>query len=542
MDNRHHSSNTYTNVGNTNRRYRNLNYSPTANANQPSTTYSINFSVPASPTIVSRPYLPGLKRNKASRKGSYNTNLNKYKLLEKELDKRKREEQRLRLDQKQQSTAHHSQSYSNIFSNQSPQFKNRDTNCQLAKPNLARSNATINNPCETTNSLNDLYKVENLFGDVLDHNRNVRKPNDENKSKSIEFIRSPVVECKAKRELIDSVDKKLDKIEKNKLSDKLSADQRTPVVEVTDLSCTISTYQVPADQPVKTDQVDCKSKFDDDDDQTSINLIHSESPAVSPIVNQKSKPKLVPAEPSIHQTDSTIEQQKCLNQTKLNAYSVDRKQAESTKKEAIKSTCWFSWFKVFLDCSEQNSLKDMILILLKKWYRELFLVTILLICIFNAIRTSNLITRKTRLPDDFFPPNSLIHDYKFGQIQELSQLAFQNEVTFVMYYAPWNADCIAFRNEYLKISKHYKSQISFAAVNCWWPDGECSKSYRIKKFPIFIAHLRNIGEVEYKGPLVANYLIPFLDNLLNPVRPIQNEGDLLDLKSKHDVSTTFVLP
>ena len=41
--------------------------------------------------------------------------------------------------------------------------------------------------------------------------------------------------------------------------------------------------------------------------------------------------------------------------------------------------------------------------------------------------------------------------------------------------------------------------------------------------------------MEYKGPSVANYLIPFLENLLNPVKSIVNEADLLDLKSKHDV-------
>lgn len=44
------------------------------------------------------------------------------------------------------------------------------------------------------------------------------------------------------------------------------------------------------------------------------------------------------------------------------------------------------------------------------------------------------------------------------------------------------------------------------------------------------------GEVEYKGPLVASYIIPFLDNLLDPIVPIRSEGDLLDLRSKHDVS------
>ncbi len=43
------------------------------------------------------------------------------------------------------------------------------------------------------------------------------------------------------------------------------------------------------------------------------------------------------------------------------------------------------------------------------------------------------------------------------------------------------------------------------------------------------------GEVEFKGPLIASYMIPFMDSLLEPVVPLRNEGDLLDLRSKHDV-------
>ena len=68
--------------------------------------------------------------------------------------------------------------------------------------------------------------------------------------------------------------------------------------------------------------------------------------------------------------------------------------------------------------------------------------------------------------------------------------------------------------------------------------GECRKHFNLKRYPLLIAHVRMAGEVEYKGPLVASYIIPFLDNLLDPIVPIRSEGDLLDLRSKHDVSNT----
>lgn len=80
-----------------------------------------------------------------------------------------------------------------------------------------------------------------------------------------------------------------------------------------------------------------------------------------------------------------------------------------------------------------------------------------------------------------------------------------------------------------------RTQIFFAAINCWWPDGECARTIKLKRYPLFLAHVRNGGDVEYRGPLVAYYIIAFLDNLLDPVIPLQGDGDLLELRSKHDV-------
>lgn len=82
-------------------------------------------------------------------------------------------------------------------------------------------------------------------------------------------------------------------------------------------------------------------------------------------------------------------------------------------------------------------------------------------------------------------------------------------------------------------------QVFFAAINCWWPEGECSK-FNLNRFPLFIASLRNAVDIEYNGPLLASYLIPFIDNLLNPVIHLQSEADLLDLRAKHDVNALFI--
>lgn len=85
-------------------------------------------------------------------------------------------------------------------------------------------------------------------------------------------------------------------------------------------------------------------------------------------------------------------------------------------------------------------------------------------------------------------------------------------------------------------------QIFFGAINCWWPEGECRKYQNIRRYPLLVAHIRTEGEIEYNGPILASYIIPFLENVMNPVMPIQNEGELLDLRAKHDVSLKPLLP
>lgn len=150
-------------------------------------------------------------------------------------------------------------------------------------------------------------------------------------------------------------------------------------------------------------------------------------------------------------------------------------------------------------------------------------------------------TRKAPTPSKFFTSgNPFITEFEFGQLKELWTRLSQNEISFTFYYAPWDADCIRARNEIETAANHYGQQIFFGAINCWWPEGECRKYQNIRRYPRLVAHIRSEGEVLYKGPLLASYIIPFLDNVMNPLMPIQNEGELLDLRAKHDVSRCVV--
>lgn len=167
---------------------------------------------------------------------------------------------------------------------------------------------------------------------------------------------------------------------------------------------------------------------------------------------------------------------------------------------------------------------------------KLFFLVVVCSSLFAAFRLLPQLTRKSSDPPQFFPTSSGIVDFKRGEMTKLSLRVLEHEVAFVLYYAHWDLDSIRYKSEHEAIAKMYGQEIFFAAINCWWPEGECSQVMRLKRFPVLLAHVRNVGDVEYRGPLVPSYVIPFLDSILEPVIPIQNPGQLLDLRSRHDVS------
>lgn len=103
-----------------------------------------------------------------------------------------------------------------------------------------------------------------------------------------------------------------------------------------------------------------------------------------------------------------------------------------------------------------------------------------------------------------------------------------------MYYAPWDAGSIHAKEEFETVARFYHTEIFFAAINCWWPEGECHKVYKFLSYPVIIVNVQHLGNIKYQGPMVANYIISFLDHVLTPFVHIQNQGDLLDLQSKYE--------
>lgn len=73
-------------------------------------------------------------------------------------------------------------------------------------------------------------------------------------------------------------------------------------------------------------------------------------------------------------------------------------------------------------------------------------------------------------PRKFFPFSSPVLEFPFGRVAPLLELTIQDEITFVMYYAPWCTRSMAVRWEFHKAAKFMQNRVSlfsFYFYNNW---------------------------------------------------------------------------
>lgn len=113
---------------------------------------------------------------------------------------------------------------------------------------------------------------------------------------------------------------------------------------------------------------------------------------------------------------------------------------------------------------------------------------------------------------------SNIKDWYRGQISKAIETTRSNDVAFIMYYAPWDADSQTARREFEIAASFMDDTVSFAAVNCWQPYGECKVQYpKVYKWPVLIAYPSHGRGVQFNGPITAPHIISFLKRVCNPI-------------------------
>lgn len=138
----------------------------------------------------------------------------------------------------------------------------------------------------------------------------------------------------------------------------------------------------------------------------------------------------------------------------------------------------------------------------------------------------------------FFPRHSLVSDFYSGDVGALTERLLTADLSFVVYYAPWDRESQILRWEIEKVARYYHEQIYFAAINCWHPRSECKTKYKIRIFPALILHVRSLSGLEtkaiaYGGPKDAGHIIRFLSRTLRPLSHVNSNADLARLQMEY---------
>ncbi|XP_074649336.1 thioredoxin domain-containing protein 11-like [Tubulanus polymorphus] len=166
------------------------------------------------------------------------------------------------------------------------------------------------------------------------------------------------------------------------------------------------------------------------------------------------------------------------------------------------------------------------------------LLTIVLIFIAqkSSARKKNDVIREQPLPKKFFHPSIPVIENQYGGLDVLGDRLEKEGLLFVMYYAPWCAKSMEVRWEFGKAAQYMHDQITFAAVNCWWPTGQCRKKYKFYSYPVIFLYHTTLNGFRYNSHLTADHMVVFLERYLLPLVPLHSVKQIAQFISEQDNS------
>ncbi|KAJ8922905.1 hypothetical protein NQ315_001447 [Exocentrus adspersus] len=128
----------------------------------------------------------------------------------------------------------------------------------------------------------------------------------------------------------------------------------------------------------------------------------------------------------------------------------------------------------------------------------------------------------------FFSKDSVVTDWYRGEITKAIEQARSSDIAFVMFYAPWDAESQAARQEFETAAAYMSDYVTFTAVNCWQPNSECRNQYsKVYRWPVLIAYPSHGRGVQYNGPISAPHMIRFLLKVCNPMTRLDEERPII---------------
>uniref|UniRef100_A0AAR2K2F3 Thioredoxin domain-containing protein n=1 Tax=Pygocentrus nattereri TaxID=42514 RepID=A0AAR2K2F3_PYGNA len=160
-------------------------------------------------------------------------------------------------------------------------------------------------------------------------------------------------------------------------------------------------------------------------------------------------------------------------------------------------------------------------------------LALLLALTLNCSRAKDVVA-VARPPVRFFSSKVPVVDLFQGQQDQAERLREGADVCVLVYYAPWCAHSISAREQVQQVALRMAVEVQFIAVNCWWNQGKCRKQKNFFQYPVIHLFYRRFGPIEYKGPLVAEYLESFIRRVSTPLTYLPTRTALNTFLSHHE--------
>lgn len=188
----------------------------------------------------------------------------------------------------------------------------------------------------------------------------------------------------------------------------------------------------------------------------------------------------------------------------------------------------------------QHSNRDLTLNMLIK---EMVFCIALALTTYGALHNTGTKISKHPQASRFFKSDSIVRDWYKGQLSNALNNVNLADISFVMYYAPWDAESQYVRGEFEKAANVLKDRILFSAINCWNPGSECRlQNHKIPSWPILMVYTSISRGVLYKGPRDAHSMVNFLELMMKPMKRVASPDDLVNLLSYCDAVAVGYTP
>lgn len=101
--------------------------------------------------------------------------------------------------------------------------------------------------------------------------------------------------------------------------------------------------------------------------------------------------------------------------------------------------------------------------------------------------------------------------------------------------------CVLFVYLYIIMYTVWFFQVTFIAVNCWEPSGNCATEGSLTRYPAIAVYTRGLLPIVYDGPIRADYLSAFVRKTCHPLKVIHSKDYMQYLHSRYDVSYNGII-